>query len=183
MMLLALSLSAGVHAQSSNVNMRVSSASGKQVALPTAGKKTDAVLSQTTMLVDGKIYPFMGFSYVSCVGDSATGTVRVTVEAVAKNDAVTVQFGVNCGENACIRAVDEKGHLFEGTCIDTNQGQALPMNEPVSYVFEFENVPIGLELFKFVKAEYEMHDGATVYNSQECNPVGVKHARIVWKNQ
>lgn len=182
MLFLLLFASSHVLAQSKNISMQAKSANGKQVAIPTAGKKTDAILGQTSMLVDGRVYPFIGFSYVSCEGDSATGTVRVRVEAKAKNEAVMVRFGVNCGENVCVRALDVKGNLFEGTVVDDYQGKTLPVEEPVTYEFVFEGVPVGLDVFKFVKAEYEMCNGGDVYSSQESNPIGVKHARIEWKN-
>ena len=182
-LLLALFVSASGFAQSKNINMRAKSANGKQVAIPTAGKKADAIISQTTMLVDGKIYPFLAFSYVSCVGDSLTGKVSVTVEATAKNDSVTIAFGKNCGENPCLRAVDLKGNLFEGVFSEKHDEQkALPVGETVRYVFEFEQIPVGLDMFHFVKAEYEIRNGETIISSQECNPIGVKYAKIEWKN-
>ena len=111
-LLMALFVSTTGFAQTKNINMRAKSVTGKQVAIPKAGKNTNAVLSQTTMLVDGKIYPFLAFSFVSCVGDSLTGKVSVTVEATAKNESVMIDFGKNCGENLCLRAVDMKGNLF-----------------------------------------------------------------------
>ena len=182
-LLLALFVSVSGFAQSKNINMRAKSASGKQVAIPTAGKKADAIISQTTMLVDGKIYPFLAFSYVSCVGDSLTGKVSVTVEATAKNDSVLIAFGRNCGENPCLRAVDRKGNLFEGVFAEKyDEQKALPVGEAVRYIFEFEQIPVGLDMFHFVKAEYEIKNGETVISSQECNPIGVKYAKIEWKN-
>ena len=182
-MLVALFVTASGFAQSKNINMRAKSADGKQVVIPKAGKKVDAIVGQTTMLVDGKIYPFLAFSYVSCVGDSLTGKVSVTVEATAKNDSVTVAFGRNCGENPCLRAVDMKGNLFEGSFVENGyQEKTLPVGEAVRYVFEFEKIPVGLERFHFVKAEYEIRNGETAFSSQDCNPIGVKYAKIEWKN-
>ncbi|MCQ2303053.1 MAG: hypothetical protein MJZ94_10575 [Bacteroidales bacterium] len=181
-LLMALFVSATVFAQTKNINMRAKSVTGKQVAIPKAGKNTNAVLSQTTMLVDGKIYPFLAFSFVSCVGDSLTGKVSVTVEATAKNESVMIDFGKNCGENLCLRAVDMKGNLFEGAFAESyDKGKALPVGEAVRYVFEFEKVPVGLDMFHFVKAEYEIRNGEATVSSQECNPIGVKYAKIEWK--
>ena len=181
-LLVAFFVSVNGFSQSKNINMRAKSVNGKQVAIPAAGKKTDAIVSQTTMLVDGKIYPFLAFSYVSCVGDSLTGKVSVTVEVTAKNDSVVIAFGKSCGENLCLRAVDRKGNLFEGAFVQNyDQEKALPVGEAVRYVFEFENIPVGLDMFHFVKAEYEISNGETVVTSQDCNPIGVKYAKIEWK--
>ena len=182
-MLVAFLVSASGFAQSKNISMQAKSVNGKQVVIPKAGKKAEAIFSQTTMLVDGKIYPFLAFSYVSCVGDSLTGKVSVTVEATAKNDSVTIAFGKNCGENPCLRAVDLKGNLFEGSFVGNGyQEKTLPVDEAVRYVFEFEQIPVGLDMFHFVKAEYEIRNGETIISSQECNPIGVKYAKIEWKN-
>lgn len=182
-LLMVLFVSATGFAQTKTVRMQAKSVNGKQVAIPTAGKKTDAKVNQTTMLVDGKIYPFLAFSYVSCVGDSLTGKVTVTVEATAKNDAVEIAFGKSCGENPCLRAVDRNGNFFEGGFVENDfQGKALPNGEAVRYVFEFEQIPVGLDMFHFVKAEYEMKNGTEVITSQDCNPIGVKYAKIEWKN-
>ena len=176
-------LVASGYAQSKNINMKAKSKTGQQVTVPTAGKKTDAIMGQTTMLVDGKIYPFIGFSYVSCAGDSLTGQVVITVEATAKNDSVRVAFGKGCGENPCVRAVDLRGVLYEGVVAEQPSAeQALATDTPVRYAFAFDGIPVGLDLFHFVKAEYEMHNGDTLVTSQECNPLGVKYARIEWKN-
>ncbi len=182
-LLLVFLVSASGFAQSKNINMRAKSVNGKQVAIPSAGKKTDAKVNQTTMLVDGKIYPFLAFSYVSCVGDSLTGKVNVTIEATAKNDSVVIAFGKSCGENLCLRAVDMKGNLFEGAFAENEYHEkTLPKDEPVRYVFEFEQIPVGLDMFHFVKAEFEIKNGETVVTSQDCNPIGVKYAKIEWKN-
>ena len=182
-LLFVIFVSASGFAQTKTVRMQAKSANGKQVVIPKAGKKADAVVAQTTMLVDGKIYPFLAFSYVSCVGDSLTGRVSVTVEATAKNDSVVIAFGKNCGENPCLRAVDMKGNLFEGSFVENDvDGKSLPVGEAVRYMFEFEQIPVGLERFHFVKAEYEIMNGETVITSQECNPIGVKYAKIEWKN-
>ena len=182
-MLVAFLVSTSGFAQSKNISMQAKSANGKQAVIPKAGKKAEAIFSQTTMLVDGKIYPFLAFSYVSCVGDSLTGKVSVTVEATAKNDSVTIAFGKNCGENPCLRAVDLKGNLFEGVFAEKyDEQKALPVGEAVRYVFEFEQIPVGLDMFHFVKAEYEIRNGETIISSQECNPIGVKYAKIEWKN-
>ena len=182
-LLMTLLVSVSGFTQSKNINMRAKSANGKQVAIPTAGKKAEAIISQTTMLVDGRIYPFLAFSYVSCVGDSLTGKVSVTVEATAKNDSVMIAFGKNCGENLCLRAVDRQGNLFEGNFVESyGQEKTLPVGEAVRYIFEFEQIPVGLDMFHFVKAEYEIKNGESVITSQDCNPIGVKYARIEWKN-
>ena len=181
-LLLVFLVSASGFAQSKNVNMRAKSVNGKQVAIPSAGKKTNAKVNQTTMLVDGKIYPFLAFSYVSCIGDSLTGNVSLTIEATAKNDSVVIAFGKSCGENLCLRAVDTKGNLFEGAFAENDYHEkALPKDEPVRYVFEFEQIPVGLDMFHFVKAEFEIKNGETVVTSQDCNPIGVKYAKIEWK--
>lgn len=125
---------------------------------------------------------------ISCVGDSKTGQVQLTLAVKAKQEGVKTNLGKSCGNGnqECVMAYDTKGNSFEGRELGTYTEVAAqrenPMNIPVHYSFGFTNIPASLTDIEMVRVEFYIaaKSGNVGSNMSNVEPIQVRNIPILW---
>jgi len=125
---------------------------------------------------------------VSCIGDSKTQTVTLTLYVKAKADGTQTDLGKSCGHNGndnCVTAYDAKGNTYSGTEVGeyTKIGsKENPTGIPVQYQFVFSDIPATLKQIEVVMVEFytlnpNNHLGS---NMSSVNPIQIRNIPIEW---
>lgn len=126
---------------------------------------------------------------VSCIGDSQTGKVMLTLAVKAKKDGVKTGLGKPCGSGnqECVTGYDAKGNAYEGQEVGTFTEVSIqkenPAGVPVRYQFGFSAIPPALQALEVVQVEfyiYSSQGGSVGSSMSKIEPIQVRNIPIEW---
>ena len=141
---------------------------------------------ETFAVLPFKAQSLIKMEVVSCVGNSETGTVLLTLAVIAKQDKVKTDLGKSCGNGnqECVTAKDTKGKTFEGQevgSISQIGAKENPKGTPVEYQFKFSTIPSTMTEIEVVLMEFYIHGNTNVgSNMSDIDPIQVRNIPIQW---
>lgn len=125
----------------------------------------------------------------SCVRDTATNHVLLTLTVKAKQDGVKTGLGKPCGNGnqECVSGYDTQGNTFTGQEVGTftqvSGNKENPMNVPVKYEFVFADIPPALHAIEVVTMEFYISakSGNVGSNMSKIEPIQVRNIQITWE--
>lgn len=144
--------------------------------------------NETFAVIPFEAQALIDMEVVSCVGNSNTQDVVLTLAVKAKKDGVKTALGKSCGNGnqECVTGYDAKGGTYEGREIgsftEISGPKENPAGIPISYSFGFSSIPSTLQSIEVVQVEFYVYADKNVgSNMSNIKPIQVRNIAITWE--
>ncbi|MDR1654310.1 MAG: hypothetical protein LBS01_11835 [Prevotellaceae bacterium] len=143
--------------------------------------------SETFVVMNLEAKQLIEMDVASCIGDSKSQTVILTLTVKAKKNGVKTALGKSCGNGnqECVSGYDTKGNSYEGQEIgkysEISGSKENPAGIPVQYQFGFTAIPSTLKNIEVVMVEFYIYADKNIgSNMSKVEPIQVRNIPIQW---